>query len=257
MKLWFIVGPCVIESAEICAEVARALKRCADGLGVRAVFKSSFDKANRSNGESFRGPGLEEGLKILGAVKHETGLEILTDIHAPGQAARAAEVADVIQIPAFLCRQTDLLLEAGRTGRAVNVKKGQFMSPRDMVNACEKARAGGAKEVYLTERGTFFGYNNLVVDMRAFAMMKRFADAVVYDCTHSLQLPGGRGDSSGGEREHLRPLARAAVSAGADAVFIETHPDPARALCDADTQLPLGQLESVMAELVRLKETLG
>ena len=257
MKLWFIAGPCVIESEEICAEVARALKSCAERLDVRAVFKSSFDKANRSSAKSFRGPGLEEGLKVLGAVKRETGLEILTDIHTPEEAARVAGVADVIQIPAFLCRQTDLLVEAGRTGRAVNIKKGQFTSPREMSYACEKARAGGAKEVYLTERGTFFGYNNLVVDMRAFAVMKEFADAVVYDCTHSLQLPGGRGDSSGGEREYLRPVARAAVSAGADAVFIETHPDPSRALCDADTQLPLNELEGVMAELVRLKQALG
>ena len=257
VKLWFLAGPCVIESEELCAKVARALKGVADRLGVRAVFKSSFDKANRSSLKGFRGPGIEEGLRVLEAVKGDTGLEVLTDIHAPEQAARAAEVCDILQIPAVLCRQTDVLLEAGRTGRAVNVKKGQFMSPYEMANAVEKARAGGAKEVYVTERGSSFGYNNLVVDMRSFAVMKEFADAVIFDCTHSLQLPGARGSSSGGEREYVRPLARAAVAAGADAVFLETHPDPPSALCDADTQLPLEELESLMSELARLKETLG
>ena len=184
-------------------------------------------------------------------------MEVLTDIHTPDQAGPVAKICDVIQVPAFLCRQTDLLVEAGRTGRAVNIKKGQFMSPRDMRYAVEKARSGGAREVYLTERGTFFGYNNLVVDMRSFSMMREFADAVVYDCTHSLQLPGARDGSSGGEREYLRPVARAAVAAGADAVFVETHPHPDRALCDADTQLPLGELHGLMAELVGLKDAVG
>jgi len=250
-----IAGPCVIEGEGFVLDVASTLKEMAGRLGLPLVFKASFDKANRSSVQSFRGPGLEEGLRILGRVREELGLPILTDVHEPAQCAPAAEVADVLQIPAFLCRQTDLIRAAAATGRAVNLKKGQFMAPDDMPRAVEKARAEGNERVFVTERGYSFGYHNLVVDMRAFAMMHEAGIPVVFDVTHSLQLPGG-GQVTGGAREYAEPLARAAVAAGADGVFVEVHPDPERALSDATTQLPPPRAEALLASLAALRRTL-
>ncbi len=234
--LAFIAGPCVIESPEHALRVAAILKRIAAELSVPIVFKASFDKANRSSLESFRGPGLEAGLEALGEIRRVTGMALLTDVHEPGQARAAAEVVDVLQVPAFLCRQTDLLLACGRTGKPVNVKKGQFMAPHDMANVVAKVRSTGNAAVTLTERGSSFGYNNLVVDLRSLAIMRRFAP-VVFDVTHALQLPGGLGHATGGAKEFHLHLARGAVAAGVDAVFAEVHDDPARALSDAPTQL--------------------
>ena len=248
-----MAGPCVVESVEMVVETARRIQGIAAAHGVPLIFKASFDKANRSSLESFRGPGLEEGLAALAAVKEATGLPVLTDVHEPWQAERAAEVADVLQVPAFLCRQTDLLLACGRTGAAVNVKKGQFLAPEDVVHAVEKVRSTGNPRVTVTERGTSFGYHNLVVDMRAFPIVRSFAP-VIFDVTHSLQLPGGLGHATAGAREYHRPLARAAAAAGVDGFFMEVHPDPPNALSDATTQLSfeefdvlLGQLERVVA----------
>lgn len=243
-----IAGPCVIESAEHVVSLASSLKHEAAAFGVPLVYKASFDKANRSALESFRGPGLRDGLAALAAVKRDTGLPLLTDVHEPAQAEAAAEVVDVLQVPAFLCRQTDLLLACGRTGRAVNIKKGQFMAPHDMGNAVAKVRSTGNHEVTLTERGVSFGYNNLVVDMRAFPMMRRVAP-VVFDVTHSLQLPGGLGHATGGAREYHLHLARAAVAAGVDALFVEVHPDPPHALSDASTQLSLPEFRTLLAHV--------
>ncbi len=250
-----IAGPCVIESAEHVLELARELKREAMAFGVPLVFKASFDKANRSSLESFRGPGLRDGLAALAAVKADTGLPLLTDVHEPAQAEAAAEVVDVLQVPAFLCRQTDLLLACGRTGRAVNIKKGQFMAPYDMRHAVAKVRSTGNQNVTLTERGASFGYNNLVVDMRALPMMRRLAP-VVFDVTHSLQLPGGLGHATGGVREYHLHLARAAVAAGIDALFVEVHPDPAHALSDAATQLSLAEFRTLMAHVQAVRSAL-
>ena len=249
----YIAGPCVIESAEFALEVADALREISGRHGVPLIFKSSFDKANRSSLESFRGPGLEAGLAALSRVKERSSLPILTDVHEPDQAQPVAEVADVLQVPAFLCRQTDLLIACGRSGAGVNIKKGQFMAPEDMANAVEKIESTGNHRVTVTERGTCFGYHNLVVDMRSFAMIRRFAP-VVFDVTHSLQLPGGLGHATGGAREFHPYLARAAAGAGVDGFDVEVHPDPPRALSDAATQLTLeafdvlvGQLEAVTA----------
>jgi 2-dehydro-3-deoxyphosphooctonate aldolase (KDO 8-P synthase) len=249
----YIAGPCVIESEEFALEVASGLREISERHGVPLIFKSSFDKANRSSLSSYRGPGLEAGLIALSKVREESGLPILTDVHEPAQAARAAEVADVLQVPAFMCRQTDLLIACGEAGVGVNIKKGQFMAPEDMANAVEKIESTGNHRVTVTERGTCFGYHNLVVDMRSFAMIRRFAP-VVFDVTHSLQLPGGLGHATGGAREFHPYLARAAAGAGVDGFFVEVHPDPARALSDAATQLKLeefdvlvGQLEAVTA----------
>jgi len=244
----YIAGPCVIESPEFLLGIARRLAAAARRLDVPLVFKASFDKANRSSLSSFRGPGLEAGLEALAAVRAETGLPLLTDVHEPWQAERAAEVVDVLQIPAFLCRQTDLLVACGRTGRAVNVKKGQFMAPEDMARAVEKVASTGNERVFVTERGTSFGYHNLVVDMRAFPMMRRFAP-VVFDVTHSLQLPGGLGHATGGVREFHPNLARAAAGAGVDGFFVEVHPEPARALSDATTQLAPEEFEALVPPL--------
>ena len=246
-----ISGPCVIESEEHALGVAGILAPMARRLGLSLIFKSSFDKANRSSLSSYRGPGLEEGLRILGAVKAATGLPVLTDIHEPGQCAPAAEVCDVLQVPAFLCRQTDLVLAAAATGRAVNLKKGQFVSPTDMRHAVEKARSTGNDRVTVTERGYSFGYNNLVVDMRSFEMLHREGIPVVYDVTHSLQLPGG-GTQTGGAREYAEPLARAAVAAGADGIFLEVHPDPPAALSDSTTQVPPERAEKLLESLLEL-----
>jgi 2-dehydro-3-deoxyphosphooctonate aldolase (KDO 8-P synthase) len=245
---FFFAGPCVIESADFLLGVARTVREVADRRGVRVVFKASFDKANRSSVSSFRGPGLEAGLEALAAVKEATGLAVLTDVHEPAQAARVAEVADVIQVPAFLCRQTDLLIACGESGASVNIKKGQFMAPEDMANAVAKVRSTGNDRITVTERGVSFGYHNLVVDMRSLPVMRRFAP-VVFDATHSLQLPGGLGHATGGAREFHPYLARAAAAVGIDGVFVEVHPRPAEALSDAATQLDPAELERLVAQV--------
>jgi 2-dehydro-3-deoxyphosphooctonate aldolase (KDO 8-P synthase) len=247
--LVFICGPCVIESLDHCLMLAAALR---EALGAPFIFKASFDKANRTSVHSFRGPGLREGLRILAEVKHRTGLPVLTDIHTPDQAAPAAEVADILQIPAFLCRQTDLLVEAGRTGRAVNIKKGQFVAPLDMRHAVEKVLSTGNPRVFLTERGSCFGYNNLVVDMRAIPQMRSLGVPVVFDATHSVQLPSAAGAASGGAPEFIEPLASAAVAAGADGVFFEVHEAPERALSDGPNALRLDRVARLAARLLRL-----
>ena len=249
-----LAGPCVIENREITLATATALAAVADRLGLPLVFKSSFDKANRTSATSFRGPGMEEGLSILAEVKRETGLPVVTDIHHPEQAASVAEVADVLQIPAFLCRQTDLLVAAAATGRVVNIKKGQFLAPWDMKNAVDKVHSSGNDNVWLTERGSTFGYNNLVVDMRSILEMKKFDVPVVFDATHSVQIPGGLGGASGGQREYVPALASAAVAAGADGVFMETHPDPDKALCDGPNSLPLDRAEGLLTRLKNIWE---
>jgi len=247
----YIAGPCVVESRDFVVDVAGKVREIAARHGVPLVFKSSFDKANRSSEKSFRGPGEEEGLEALAEAKRATGLPLITDVHHPEQAARAAAVVDVLQVPAFLCRQTDLLHACGETGLPVNVKKGQFVAPEDMANVVEKIAATGNSRVVLTERGSTFGYHNLVVDMRGLPTMRTFAP-VVFDVTHSLQLPGGLGHTTGGARQFHGHLARAAAGAGVDGFFVEVHPDPPKALSDATTQLSfdefdllIGQLESV------------
>jgi 2-dehydro-3-deoxyphosphooctonate aldolase (KDO 8-P synthase) len=242
--LALIAGPCVIESEEHVHFLAARIRRLAGSF----VFKASFDKANRSSIRSYRGPGLKEGLRILAGLR-AAGYAILTDIHEPSQASLAAEVADILQIPAFLCRQTDLLVEAGRTGRIVNIKKGQFVAPHDIHLAAEKVASTGNERILLTERGTCFGYNNLVVDMRSLPIMRRTGYPVVFDATHSVQLPGGAGDRSGGQAEFIEPLARAATAAGIDALFVEVHEDPVRALSDGPNALPLERLGSLLETL--------
>lgn len=253
---FFFAGPCVIESAEFALGVARTVKEIADRQGVRVIFKASFDKANRSSVTSFRGPGLEAGLDALQAVKEATGLPILTDVHGPEQAFQAAEVVDVIQVPAFLCRQTDLLIACGESGAAVNIKKGQFMAPEDMKNAVDKVRSTGNDRITLTERGASFGYKNLVVDMRSLPIMREFAP-VVFDATHSLQLPGGLGHATGGAREFHPHLSRAAAAVGVDGVFVEVHPNPPEALSDATTQLDPAEFERLVAQVTALSKTLS
>ena len=252
-ELPVLAGPCVLESEELALDMGHTLAAMAERLGVPLIFKSSFDKANRSSIDSYRGPGLEEGLRILALVKAETGLPVLTDVHEPLQCEPVAEVCDVLQIPAFLCRQTDLVVEAARTGRAVNLKKGQFMAPDDMRRLVEKARSTGNLKVTVTERGISFGYHNLVVDMRSFAWMQDDGIAVIYDVTHSLQLPGG-GAESGGARRYAEPLARAAIAAGADGVFLEVHPDPEHAKSDSAVQLDPGRAEHLLRSLVQLRK---
>jgi 2-dehydro-3-deoxyphosphooctonate aldolase (KDO 8-P synthase) len=236
--LALIAGPCVIESEEHVQLLARKIKRAVGDF----IFKASFDKANRTSKDSFRGPGMKEGLRILAGLKQE-GYKILTDIHEPSQAGPVAEVADVIQIPAFLCRQTDLLLEAGRTGRVVNIKKGQFMAPQDFIYCAEKVASTGNENIFLTERGTSFGYNNLVVDMRSIAILHGFGYPVLFDATHSVQIPGGTPTGSGGQPQFIAPLARAAVAVGIDGLFVEVHEAPERALSDGANALPLHLLE--------------
>ena len=243
-----IAGPCVIESEELCLQVAEEMKKVAEEAGFSYVFKASFDKANRTSGGSFRGKGMHDGLKILDRVKNNIGVPILTDIHLPDQAAPVAEVADVLQIPAFLSRQTDLLIAAGETGKTVNIKKGQFLSPDDMQYAVKKIHAAGNKNVLLTERGTSFGYNNLVVDMRSLPVMRQFAP-VIFDVTHSVQMPGAEAGKSGGRREFAPYLARAAAAAGVDGFFIETHPDPDKALSDGPNMIPLHEMKSLLTLL--------
>lgn len=244
-----IAGPCVIETEETTLRVALFLKDTSESLGIPVIFKSSYDKANRTSLQSYRGPGLERGLEILQKVKEQTGLALLSDVHEPAEALKAGEVLDVIQIPAFLCRQTSLLLAAGRTGLPVNIKKGQFLSPWEMEQAIQKVVSTGNRRLLLTERGTFFGYNNLVVDIRSVAVMRQFGYPVVFDATHSVQLPGNAGTSTGGQREFVEPLSRAALAAGAHAVFMEVHPDPDSALCDGPNSLPLHQVKPLLALL--------
>ena len=251
-----ISGPCVIESLETTLSAAGLLAGIAQRLGLKLIFKASFDKANRSSGKSFRGPGLALGLEVLAEVRRQFKLPLLTDVHEPAQCGPAAEVVDVLQIPAFLCRQTDLLLAAAATGKAVNVKKGQFMAPDDMRRVVDKIRAAGNDRVTVTERGASFGYHNLVVDMRSFAWMQSDGIPVIYDVTHSLQLPGAGAEGTGGAREFAEPLARAAVAAGADGVFLEVHPDPAHALSDKDTQLPPDRAEALLASLLKIRAAL-
>jgi 2-dehydro-3-deoxyphosphooctonate aldolase (KDO 8-P synthase) len=249
--LTFLLGPCVVESEKHALFMAREISDICKRVGVEFVYKSSFDKANRSSVESFRGEGMDFGLDILAKVKNEVGVPVITDIHEPWQAERAAEVADILQIPAFLCRQTDLLVAAAKTGKAVNVKKGQFLAPWDAKNIVEKLQSAGCEKILLTERGASFGYNNLVVDFRSFPIMRSFGVPVVFDVTHSLQLPGGLGKATGGQSEYIENLARAGVACGVDAVFMEVHDNPAKAPSDGPNQLPLGRLEKL---LIKLKE---
>jgi 2-dehydro-3-deoxyphosphooctonate aldolase (KDO 8-P synthase) len=248
-RLSVMAGPCVIESAGHALMMARECAERAQAAGLDYVFKSSFDKANRSSITSFRGPGVREGLDILRRVKEEVGVPVVTDIHEISQVEEAAEVADILQIPAFLSRQTDLIIAAARTGRAVNVKKGQFLAPADARNIVEKARAAGCEKLLLTERGVSFGYNNLVVDMRSFPIMRQFGAPVVFDVTHSLQLPGGLGHATGGLSEYIEPLARAGVACGVDAVFMEVHDDPLVAPSDGPNMLPLERLGPLLLML--------
>ncbi len=249
----FIAGPCVLESEAIAFTVAAFLADLGARLSAAVVFKGSFDKANRSAAASYRGPGLEEGLRILGEVKRRFGLPVTTDVHDPAQARAAAKTVDLLQIPAFLCRQTDLLAAAGETGLPVNIKKGQFMAPWDMANAVEKVAATGNRNVLVTERGTTFGYNNLVVDFRGLPAIRETICPVVFDATHSVQLPGGAGKASSGERRFAAPLARAAVAAGVDGVFLEVHPDPDRALSDGPNSLPLSDVEPLWRALLAIR----
>ena len=256
--LFLIAGPCVVESYELQARTAERLKQITDTLGILFIFKSSFDKANRSSGESFRGPGMDEGLRILDRVRQAVGVAILTDVHDIAQVKPVAEVADVLQTPAFLARQTDFIHAVASAGRPVNIKKAQFMAPRDMVNVVDKARAaaiaagGDGANIMVCERGTSFGYNNLVSDMRSLAIMRETGCPVVFDATHSVQLPGGQGTSSGGQREFVPVLSRAAVAAGIAGLFMETHPDPANALSDGPNAWPLERMESLLTTLVDL-----
>lgn len=258
-----IAGPCVLESPELVFDMAAALKAMSERLGIRLLFKTSFDKANRSSGGSFRGPGMEQGLEVLAQLKQELGVQLLTDIHESHQAAVVAQVVDVLQIPAFLCRQTDLLLAAAAAvqnpeavASVVNVKKGQFLAPWDMAQVVSKLREAGLQspeQLWLTERGTSFGYNTLVVDMRSLPQLRQLGCPVIFDATHSVQQPGGRGSSTGGQREFVAPLARAAMAVGVDGLFIETHPDPDQALSDGPNMVPLHRLEPLLEQLLAIR----
>jgi len=252
-RLFLIGGPCVIESEKLCLDVASKLKKACEKLKIAFVFKASYDKANRSSGKSFRGPGVEAGLEILAEVKKTLGVPVLTDVHEVDEIAAAARVVDVLQTPAFLCRQTDFIHAVASAGKPVNIKKGQFLAPADMVNVVEKARAAsGADNIMVCERGASFGYNNLVSDMRSLAIMRATGCPVVFDATHSVQLPGGQGTSSGGQREFVPVLARAAVAAGVAGLFMETHPDPAKALSDGPNAWPLGRMAELLETLLEL-----
>lgn len=252
--LVLIAGPCVIESEDLALETARKIKKITDKLGFPFIFKSSYKKANRLSIDSYSGPGMEKGLKTLEKVKKELDVPVLTDIHSPDEASPVSEVADIVQIPAFLCRQTDLVLSAAKTGKALNIKKGQFMAPEDMEQIAIKAESVGNKQILLTERGSFFGYHNLVVDFRSLVIMRDLGYPVVFDATHSLQLPGGDKNSSSGEPQFIFPLARAAVACGCDALFIETHPRVDEALCDKTSMLPLEKLEELLFQVKLLDE---
>jgi 2-dehydro-3-deoxyphosphooctonate aldolase (KDO 8-P synthase) len=252
-----IAGPCVIEDERLCFRVASALQKVCLKLGILYIFKASYDKANRTSARSFRGPGLEEGLRVLGRVRAAFGVPVLTDVHSETEAAIASEVADVLQIPAFLCRQTDLIEAAVLTGKIVNLKKGQFLSPHEMGQVVKKAAETGGKRLLVTERGTTFGYNNLVVDMRSIPILRQFGFPVIFDATHSVQLPGGGGDRSGGQREFAPVLARAAVAAGADGVFLETHVNPGRALSDGPNMIPLKEMPALIRRLLDVRAAVG
>ncbi len=247
--LVFIAGPCVIETEEATLKIAKKLKEVSESLNIPLIFKSSYDKANRTSIKSYRGPGIEKGLRILEKVRKETSLPVISDIHSLEEIPHAAEVLDVLQIPAFLCRQTDLILSVSRTNKPVNIKKGQFLAPWDVKNIIEKFTSTGNHNVLVTERGTSFGYNNLVVDMRSIPIMQSFGYPVLFDATHGVQLPGGRGGTSGGQREFIAPLARAAVSVGCNAVFMEVHECPDKALCDGPNMLSLDEFLSLVREL--------
>ncbi|MCD8004758.1 MAG: 3-deoxy-8-phosphooctulonate synthase [Oscillospiraceae bacterium] len=255
-KFILIAGPCVIESEETVMQVAETVQAAARRLNLDYYFKASFDKANRTSISSYRGPGIDEGLRILQKVKDTFGLKIATDIHEPWQAQRAAQVADLLQIPAFLCRQTDLLVAAAKTGKAVNVKKAQFLAPWDMGNVAHKLEAAGCDKIMLCERGTSFGYNTLVVDMTGIVEMKKFGYPVVMDATHSVQKPGGMGSATGGNRAYVEPLAKAAVAAGADALFFEVHPDPDNALSDGPNMVRLDEFEGLLERVVRVYDAI-
>ena len=250
--LALIAGPCVIESGDHAAMVAESLLKIASRCGVPFLFKASYDKANRTSLKSFRGPGIEQGLKVLAGIKQRLGVAVLTDIHEANQAAPVAEVADVLQIPAFLSRQTDLIVAAAKTGRTINIKKGQFLAPADMKHAIAKVTESGNSQVFVTERGFSFGYNNLVVDMRAFPMLRALGYPVVYDATHSLQLPGGGDGVTAGQAEYIEPVASAAVAAGIDGLFVEVHDNPPKAKSDAQNALPLDRVEPLLRHLLRL-----
>jgi len=252
--LVLIAGPCVIESEDLVLKTADGISKITKKLGIPLIFKSSFDKANRSSIESFRGPGLDGGLKILQKVRDEIGIPILSDVHWPSQCESAGSVLDVLQIPAFLCRQTDLLLAAGETGKPVNIKKGQFVAPKTMKEAAKKVESTGNLSILLTERGTTFGYHNLVVDMRSLQIMRSLNHPVIFDATHSVQLPSAGGTKSGGERAFVPLLTRAAISAGIDALFMEVHPDPNCALCDGPNMWPLDQLESLLKPVLQIHQ---
>lgn len=247
-----IAGPCVMESFDLTLETAHAVSKAAENAGLLAVFKSSYDKANRTSDKGFRGPGLRKGLEWLARIRQETGLPVITDIHDPDEAEHVGKVADIVQIPAFLCRQTNLLHAAGKTGKIVNVKKGQFLAPWDMAPVAEKVRSTGNEMLLLTERGSTFGYNNLVVDMRSFSIMRKIGAPVVMDATHSVQLPGGQGSCSGGDRSQVPPLAKAAAAAGAHGVFLECHPDPDKALCDGPNSWPAAKLPDLLRDLAAI-----
>ena len=254
---FLVSGPCVIEDEAVTLRIAARLKALTDSLGIPFTFKASYDKANRTAITSFRGPGIQDGLRVLDKVKQTLGVPILSDVHRISEVATAAQVLDVIQIPAFLCRQTDLLLAVAKTGKPVNVKKGQFLAPWDMVNIVEKIRSVSSVQPMITERGVMFGYNNLVVDFRGIHIMQQTGCPVVFDATHSVQLPGGAGTHSGGQREFAPVLARAAVAAGADGVFLEVHEDPDKALCDGPNSLPLDQLPALLVQLKAIKTALA
>ncbi|MGI9331269.1 MAG: 3-deoxy-8-phosphooctulonate synthase [Gammaproteobacteria bacterium] len=253
--LFLIAGPCVIESEGLVLDIAGRLKEIAGGLGVPLIFKASFDKANRSSVKSFRGPGIEDGLRILGEVREQLGLPVLTDVHEDTPLNEVAEVVDVLQTPAFLCRQTNFIVNVARTGKPVNIKKGQFLSPWEMGNVVNKARSAGNDSIMVCERGFSFGYNNLISDMRSLAILRETDCPVVFDATHSVQLPGGQGEASGGQREFVPVLARAAVAAGVAGVFMETHPDPASALSDGPNAWPLDRMPALLESLVELDRT--
>lgn len=255
--LLLMAGPCVLESEEVAWQVAGEMQLICRNLGITYVFKASFDKANRTSLNAFRGPGLEKGLRLLSRIRQEIGVPVVSDVHDVSQVEAAAEILDVIQIPAFLCRQTDLLVAAANSGKVVNVKKGQFVSPWDMKYAVEKVKESGNNRILLTERGASFGYNNLVVDMRSFPVMRSLGCPVIYDATHSVQLPGGAGGSSGGQREFIPPLARAAIAAGVDGLFMEVHPDPAKAKCDGPNSWPLDRTEWLLRQLLEVRKAVS
>ena len=254
--LTLIAGPCVIESRDLVFEVAEAVNAICKKLGVQYIFKASFDKANRTSASTFRGPGVTAGLAVLQEVKDKLGLPVLTDIHESSHVEQVAEVVDVLQIPAFLCRQTDLLMAAAATGKAINVKKGQFLSPQEMSQVAQKLRTAGVENLMLTERGNSFGYNTLVVDFRSLPQLQSFGCPVIFDATHSVQQPGGQGGTSGGQREYVAPLARAAVAVGVDGLFMEIHPNPDKALSDGPNMLPLHRLEPLLKQLLAIRAPL-